>query len=254
MASEEPSTKKAKTGEESYYKVIDGEKYDRALLEAVEAFASDGQIGYPEAKQLWKDAQDGKGVTDIEKATLKYAMKTYKFTDKATNFVKVYMEAGAHKSYYKVIDGVKYDRALLEEVEKAAADGQVSWREAKELFDSASDGKGLTGTEKDTLEYALKNLKFTDKARSYLEGQLKLDKPTSYYKIIDGVKYDQALLLEFEDAVKDGIVSEAEAQRLWNAAADGKGVTDIEKATLQYIIKSGKLTDPAKVLLEGKLA
>jgi len=249
-----PDAKKAKTGEESYYKVIDGVKYDRSLFESFEKFAADGQLGYPEAKQLWSDAQDGKGLTDTEKATLEYGMKTYKVSEKARNYLTVYMTAGVHKSYYKVIDGKKYDRELLEEAQKAAADGQVSWREAKQLFLDASDGKGLTGTEKDTLEYALKTLKFTDKARAYLEGQLKLGKPTSYYKVIDGHKYDAALLLEFEDAAKDGLVSEAEANRLYEAAADGKGVTDIEKATLHHVLKSGKFTEGAKKFLEAKLA
>ena len=154
MASEEPATKKAKTSE-TYYKVIDGNQYDRALLEAAEGFAADGQVGYPEAKQLWKDAQDGNGVTDIEKATLEYAMKTYKFSEKAAKFMATYLAAGKHTSYFKVIKGVKYDRELLESAEKAAADGVVSWREAKQLLEDASDGKSITGTEKATLQYAL---------------------------------------------------------------------------------------------------
>jgi len=144
---EEPEAKKTKT-EESYYKTIDGVKYDRGLLEAVEKFVADGQVGYVEAKQLWQDAQDGKGVTDTERATLEYAMKTYKFSEKATNYLIAYMNAGTHKSLYKVIDGVKYDRQLLEAAEMAAADGQISWREAKQLLEDAQDGKGITGTEK----------------------------------------------------------------------------------------------------------
>merc|ERR1719442_63115 len=209
MTSEEPETKKAKTGEEAYYKVIDGAKYDRALLEAAEGFAADGQVGYPEAKKLWKDAQDGKGVTDIEKATLEHAMKTYKFSEKAAKFMTTYLAAGKHTSYYKVVSGVQYDRELLESAEKAAADGQVSWREAKQLLEDASDGKSMTGTEKATLEYALKTLKFTDKARKFLEGALKIPKPAAYYRSIEGKKFDHALLLEFEEAAKDGVISKA---------------------------------------------
>jgi len=250
MAGESPD-KKAKS--ESYYKVIDGEKYDRELLETVEKFAADGQVGYPEAKKIWEDAQDGKVVTDTEKATLEYAMKTHKFTDKAANYIKVFLSEGKHTSFYKVIDGVKYDRSLLEQAEKAAADGQISWKEAKMLCEDAKDGVGITGTEKDTLEYMLKTLKFTDKARTFLEAQLKADKPTSYYKTIDGVKYDAALLLEMEDYAQDGQVSEAEATRLWNGAADGPGVTDIEKATLKYGLSKFGFTDPAKKFMEEKL-
>lgn len=254
MASAEPDAKKAKIGDESYYKVIDGTKYDRALLEAIEKYAADGQVGYPEARRLWEEAKDGRGVTDTEKATLSYAMKTYKFTEKATKFLETYLSVGTAKSYYKVIEGVKYDRELLEQAQMFAADGQISWSEAKQLFDDASDGKGLTGTEKNTLEYALKTLKFTDKARKYLEGQLTVGDPKSYYKVIDGAKYDHALLLEAEDAAKDGQISEAEATRLWTAAVDGKGVTAIEKDTLKYVLKTFKFTDPAKEFLEGKLA
>mmetsp|Transcript_53034 Transcript_53034/g.147651 ORF Transcript_53034/g.147651 Transcript_53034/m.147651 type:complete len:257 (-) Transcript_53034:525-1295(-) len=252
MAATEQMAKKAKTGDESYYKVIDGVKYDRALLEAVESFAKDGQVGYPEAKQLWRDAEDGKDVTDIEKATLEYAMTAFKFSEKALAFMKTYVSVGKHTSYYQVIDGVKYERELLESAQKAAADGQVSWREAKELLEQASDGKGMTGTERNTLEYVLEKLKFTDKARAYLEKELKLPQPASYYKIIDGQKYDAALLLEVDDAVKDGVLSEAEALRLWDAAADGKGVTDIEKRTLQHVINSGKCSEAAKKTLESK--
>jgi len=255
VASDEPEAKKAKTEEgESYYKVIDGVKYDRGLLEMVEKFAADGQIGYPEAKKFWVDAQDGNKLTDTERATLEYATKNYKFTDKAANFLKVYLEAGTHSSYYKVIDGKKYDRGLLESAEKYATDGQISIAEAKALLDDAADGKGITGTEKDTLEYALEKLKFTARAKEYLVGQLKTDEPKSYYKIIDGVKYDASLLLEVESLAKDGLISEAEAQRLWSDAEDGKGATDIEKATLRHALATTKFTDPAKAFLESKLA
>merc|ERR1712060_867451 len=148
-------------------------------------------------------------------------------------------------SYYKVIKGVKYDRELLESAEKAAADGVVSWREAKQLLEDASDGKSITGTEKATLQYALDTLKFTDKPRKFLEGALKIEKPASYYRTIDGKKFD--------NAAKDGVISEAEAQRLWDVAQDGKGVTDFEKATLKHALDSGMCTGPAKALLEEKL-
>lgn len=251
MAAGEPEAKKAKVDGESYYKVIDGVKYDRALLVSIESFAADGQVGYPEAKKLWIDAEDGKGITDTERATIEYAMKTYKFTVKAKNFLQVNLTAGTFKSYYKVIDGCKYDRALLEDAQKFAADGQISWKEAKTLFEDAQDGKGLTDTEKDTIKYAMKTLKFTDKARKYLEKQL--SSPTSYYKVIDGVKYDRALLVDCEEAMKDGVISEAEAKKLYESACDGKGVTEIEKITLKYALKTFKFADEGKTFLEKSL-
>ena len=82
--------------------------------------------------------------------------------------------AGQHRStsYYKVVGGKKYDRKLLESAEEAAADGRVSFLEADQLFEDAFDGKRVTETEKATLDYALRTVKFTDEARK-LEDTLK---------------------------------------------------------------------------------
>jgi len=246
--------KKAKTGDESYYKVIEGTKYDRGLLEAVEKHAeSGGQISRLEAMKLWVDAEDGRGVTDIEKATLEYALKTFKFTDKATSYLRAFMDAGKHTGLYKVVAGKKYDRSLFEMATKFVADGQISFKEANALFEDAQDGQGITGTEKDTLEYILKEMKFTEKARQFLEEAIKLPDPKSYYRHIDGKKYDAKLLFAIEDAGRDGLISDAEAKRLWNDALDGKGATDIEKATLKYAMDKYKLTDPARAFLQGEL-
>jgi len=73
------------------------------------------------------------------------------------------------------------------------------------------------------------------------------------YRSVGGKKFDHALLLEFEEAAKDGVISKAEAQRLWDVAQDGKGVTEIERATLKHALDSGLCTGPAKALLEEKL-
>lgn len=79
---DEPAQKKARVEEGSYYKEIDGVKYDRELLEKAEAFAKDGQVCYAEANGLWQAVLDGQGVTDTEKLTLEYTLKTLKYTEK----------------------------------------------------------------------------------------------------------------------------------------------------------------------------
>jgi len=76
-------------------------------------------------------------------------------------------------SNYVQIDGVKYERSLLDTADKAVADGQISVKEATELYTSACDGPGITETEMRTLDIILKTYKFTDKARETLEGKLK---------------------------------------------------------------------------------
>merc|ERR1719254_410811 len=101
---EEPAAKIAKTSDESYYKGIDGVKYDRKLLETIEKFAADGQVSYVEAKTIWEEAKDSSKITECERDTIKYGLQTYKWTEKAAKAMNIYLEGGVHKSYYKVID------------------------------------------------------------------------------------------------------------------------------------------------------
>ena len=68
---------------------------------------------------------------------------------------------------YKTIDGVQYEKELLELAEKhttGKGEGKLSKDEVADLFKSASDGQGVTDTEKQTLAYIRKNFEFTDAA------------------------------------------------------------------------------------------
>ncbi len=70
-------------------------------------------------------------------------------------------------AYYKVIDGVKYDRELItaaEEAVKGKGDGRISMEDAKILFQKVIDGDIYTDVEKDTMEYIRKNFKWTEAA------------------------------------------------------------------------------------------
>ena len=68
---------------------------------------------------------------------------------------------------YQTIDGVKYEKELLD-LAKAhttgAGEGKLSKDEVKDLFKSASDGQGVTETEKATLAYIRTAFEFTDAA------------------------------------------------------------------------------------------
>jgi len=68
----------------SYYKQIDGVKYDRGLLELADSLtkgAGDGRISKDDATKLWEDAMDGQGVTDCERRTIQYIYDTFNCTD-----------------------------------------------------------------------------------------------------------------------------------------------------------------------------
>jgi hypothetical protein len=68
----------------SYYRIIDGKKYDRALLEAFERSIDgqgDGRVsGTDVAKEIEKRAADGKGLSQVEIATLRYAADHFRVT------------------------------------------------------------------------------------------------------------------------------------------------------------------------------
>tara|TARA_R110002072_G_scaffold162687_3_gene314849 strand:- start:37106 stop:37351 length:246 start_codon:yes stop_codon:yes gene_type:complete len=68
------------------YVQIDGNKYEKELIELADKHTTgrgEGKISKDEVVDLFKSAQDGPGVTEIEKATLAHIRKTYEFTDAA---------------------------------------------------------------------------------------------------------------------------------------------------------------------------
>lgn len=70
----------------------------------------------------------------------------------------------------------------------------------------------------------------------------------SYYKTIDGVKMDAALLEAADEAVAgrgDGRISIADADMLLEKVKDGNSYTDVEKATVKHIRENYKWTDDA---------
>ncbi|EED35540.1 conserved hypothetical protein [Luminiphilus syltensis NOR5-1B] len=68
------------------YETIDGNKYEKELLELARAHttgAGEGKLSKDEVADLFKSASDGQGVTDTERATLVYIRKNFEFTDAA---------------------------------------------------------------------------------------------------------------------------------------------------------------------------
>jgi len=68
------------------YVSIDGEKYEKELLELAKEHTTgkgEGKLSKDEVADLFKSANDGQGVTDIEKATLAYIRANFEFTPAA---------------------------------------------------------------------------------------------------------------------------------------------------------------------------
>jgi DNA-directed RNA polymerase subunit F len=79
-------------------------------------------------------------------------------------------------SYYRVIDGKKYDNELLtaaEEAVKGKGDGRISLDDAKLLLEKVKDGDTYTDIEKDTMEYIRNNFKWTPEADEWFRTEIR---------------------------------------------------------------------------------
>ena len=79
-------------------------------------------------------------------------------------------------SYYKEIDGKKYDKSLLdaaEEAVKGSGDGRISLEDAKILLAEVKDGNSYTDIEKDTVSYIRRNLNWTEKADEWFRSEIR---------------------------------------------------------------------------------
>ena len=94
------------------------------------------------------------------------------------------------KSYYKKIQGVRYDRALLEAAEGriyGQRDGRISQKDAEEIVEFSKDGGRITQTKLRTLNYISKNYHFTQKAAAWFAGKL-----PDIEKAVEPDQFDQA--------------------------------------------------------------
>ncbi len=79
-------------------------------------------------------------------------------------------------SYYKTIDGKKYDGELIELADKLTAgsgDGRISMEDAKQLLDAVKDGDTYTDIEKDTMAYLRENYKWTEAADEWFRTEIR---------------------------------------------------------------------------------
>jgi len=80
-------------------------------------------------------------------------------------------------SYYKTIDGVRYDRKILDIADTSVAgqgDGRISLDDAEKMFSAVQDGGKYTDTEQLTMKYVRDNYKFTDEADTWFRNQVNI--------------------------------------------------------------------------------
>jgi hypothetical protein len=80
-------------------------------------------------------------------------------------------------SYYKTIDGNKYDGELLDLATKlttGTGESKISQDEAKQLFEKVRDGNTYTDVEKQTVEYIRKHFAWTPAADAWFRSEVRI--------------------------------------------------------------------------------
>jgi len=122
---------------------------------------------------------------------------------------------------------------------------EITLKESNKIIELLDNVSHPTEEERNSIELVLNSLNCNNEAKDNLEKYIK----SSYYEIINGVKYDRSLLLKADNLVKgqgDGRISEEDMKNLLAEAADNNKITDIEKQTLFYISEQYNATMKAK--------
>ena len=156
--------------------------------------------------------------------------------------------------YYHIKDGKRYNASLIINGEfriRKKRDGRISLKDARDLWQIALDGGRITEIEEDTLEYLMQAINWTRPALKWMQEELAKDrkKLKSYYKIIDGLRYDRKILETADEQTKgsgDGRISKEDAATLWPLFSDFGNISIIEERTLQYLLENYKWTPAAE--------
>ena len=141
------------------------------------------------------------------------------------------------------------DKKTMKEYIESIKETEITLKESNKIIELLEDVSHPTDEERQTIEMVLKNLNCNEEAKENLNKYMR----TSYYEIIDGVKYDRSLLLKADNLVKgqgDGRISEEDMKQLIKDSADNNKITDVEKATLFYVSKKYNTTEKAKEYLD----
>lgn len=196
-----------------YYQIINGQRYNASLIRNA-AFrtrgAGDGRISLQNAQDLWQLAMDGGRITEIEEATIAYLLEAFNWTEAASEWMQAELAKQVEeiKSYYRVIDGLRYDRKVLEEADartQGQGDGRISQDDAEFLLPLFGDFGDVTIIEERTLQYLLENYNWTAAAESwFLERVTRISRQSQVAGLLIAImkhefEFERLSLAYFED-------------------------------------------------------
>ena len=136
------------------------------------------------------------------------------------------------KSYYRIIAGKRYDRGLLEAADervKGKGDGRISENDLIELVELSRDGRGITETELETLNYIQIHYNLTEKANTWLSDHIKEIDAEIVGKRNSQSDPNQKALLADEEQTDDQTENESEIDST-PSTSDQNVVNDQEEA------------------------
>ena len=196
-----------------YYQIINGQRYNASLIRNA-AFrtrgAGDGRISLQDAQDLWQLAMDGGRITEIEEATIGYLLEAFNWTDAASEWMRAELAKQVEeiKSYYRIIDGLRYDRKILNEADartQGQGDGRISQDDAEFLLPLFGDFGDVTIVEERTLQYLLENYNWTEAAENwFLERVTRISRQSQVAGLLIAImkyeyEFERLSLAYFED-------------------------------------------------------
>ena len=227
----------------SYYKKIQGVRYDRALLESAEERIKgqgDGRISDQDINEIIDLSKDGNKVTLTELRTIKYIRDHFRVTEKAQKTLSDFIiQIETSKSVPKekkdlIITSEDLD---LEETDNGDLKEEVILDQEVPLIEQKIDNEILISEKIEEEVLSKKN-----------STNIKNDSNKSYYRFISGERYDRSLLEDAEKRIEgqgDGRISEKDLIEVVESSRDGKGITETEWKTIVYITETYNLTHKA---------
>jgi len=163
-------------------------------------------------------------------------------------------------SKYKTIDGKKCEADLLALGEKLTRDAALSIEGARSIWEEALDGNKVTQPERCAIEHIMKRSPhgLASEAKNFFQYWLK-EETVSQLRgaacvTVDGVRCDEAMIkvANHFHGRKRGPLGIRAAEGIWFSALDGRGVTNREKATIDFILRKYRFDDPGRSFLESK--
>ena len=227
----------------SYYKKIQGVRYDRALLESAEERIKgqgDGRISDQDNHEIIDLSKDGNKVTLTELRTIKYIRDHFRVTEKAQKTLS---------DFIIQIETLKSVSKEKEDLNITSEDFGSEEKDNDDIKEEVIIAPEVPSIERKSDDEIINRSKKEEEVPSDENStEIKNSSKKSYYRFISGERYDRSLLEDADKRIEgqgDGRISEKDLIEVVESSRDGKGITETEWKTIVYITETYNLTHKA---------